>query len=130
MRLRQNLRDLLQRGRRRLDDAATALRRSFLGRFFAARTIRRIYAHTSALAEERGYPRASYETPLEYLSVLEQAFPDHREQVVRITEACVTVHYGKVPERPEDFRSFGRPGSASTRRQSRTLIQPSARRTL
>ena len=101
--IRHGLRDLLRRGRRRLDEAATALSRSLLGRFLAARTIRRIYAYLCALAEKQGYPRASYETPLEYLPALEQAFPDNREEVVRITEAYVAVHYGEVPERPEDL---------------------------
>lgn len=96
--LRHGLRDLLRRGRHRLDEAANAL-----GRFFAARTIRRIYAHVSALAAERGYPRAAYETPYEYLPALEHAFPDNREDVARVTEAYIAVHYGEVPERPEDL---------------------------
>jgi hypothetical protein len=101
--LRRGLRDLLRRGRQRLDDAAAALRRSRLGRFFVAMTIRRIYAYTGALAAEQGYPRAPHETPYEYLPTLEQAFPDHHEEVARITEAYVAVHYGEVPERPEEL---------------------------
>ncbi|MCK4315148.1 MAG: DUF4129 domain-containing protein, partial [Anaerolineae bacterium] len=94
--LRRGLRGLLRRGRHRLDEAANAL-----GRFFAARTIRRIYAHVSALAAERGYPRAAYETPYEYLPALKRAFPDNREDVTRVTEAYIAVHYGEMPERPE-----------------------------
>jgi len=104
--LRLGLRDLLGHGRRRLDEAAAALGRSRLGRFFAALTIRRIYAHVNALAAERGYPRVAYQTPYEYLPTLERAFPDNREDVVRITEAYVAVHYGEVPERPEDVATI------------------------
>jgi len=101
--LRRGLRDLLRRGRHRLDEASAALSRSLLGQLFAALTIRRIYAHMSVLAAERGYPRASYETPYEYLPILEQAFPDNREEVTRITEAYVAVHYGEVTERPDNL---------------------------
>jgi hypothetical protein len=101
--LRRGLRDLLRRGRHRLDGVAAALSRSRLGRLFAAMTIRRIYAHMGALAAERGYPRAPYQTPYEYLPALEQAFPASRDEAVRITEAYVAVHYGEVPERPEDL---------------------------
>jgi hypothetical protein len=102
-RLGQGLRDLLRHGRRRLDEAAAALGSSRLGQLFAALTIRRIYAHVNALAAERGYPRAPYQTPYEYLPALERAFPDNREDLARITEAYVAVHYGEVVERPGDL---------------------------
>ena len=101
--LRRRLRDVLRRGRRRLGGAAAALSRSLVGRFLVAMTIRRIYAHMGALAAERGYPRVPYETPYEYLPTLERSFPNSREEVTRITEAYVAVHYGEVPERPEDL---------------------------
>lgn len=101
--LRNGLRDLLRRGRRRLDQAAAALGRSLVGRLFAALTVRRIYARMGALAAERGYPRAPHETPYEYLPTLEQAFPVSREEMACITEAYVAVHYGELPERPEDL---------------------------
>jgi len=104
--LRHGLRDLLWHGRHRLDEAAAALSRSFLSRFLAATTIRRIYAHVGALAAERGYPRASYETPYEYLPTLEQAFPYSREEVARITEAYIAIHYGEMPERPDDLATI------------------------
>ena len=101
--LRRGLGDLLRRGRRRLDGAAAALSHTLLGRLFAALTIRRIYAHLGVLAAERGYPRLSSQTPYEYLPTLEQAFPDRREEVARITEAYVAVHYGEMPERAEEL---------------------------
>jgi len=101
--LSRGLRDLLQDGRRRLNEAAAALSHSILSRLSAGPTIRRIYAHLGALSAELGYPRASYETPYEYLPTLQQSFPDNRDEVARITEAYVAVHYGEVPERPEDL---------------------------
>jgi hypothetical protein len=101
--LHRGLEDLLRRGRQRLSEAADALGRSSLGRLFAALTIRRIYAHLVALAAKRGYPRLPYQTPYEYLPVLERAFPNHPEEAARITESYVAVHYGEVPERPEDL---------------------------
>jgi hypothetical protein len=104
--LRSALRDLLLDGRRRLRETADALGHSYLERVFAVLTIRRIYAHTSALAEKLGYPRALHETPYEYLSTLERAFPDHCEEAARITKAYVAAHYGEVPDRPEDLEAI------------------------
>jgi hypothetical protein len=101
--LRQGLEDLLRRGRRQLSEAADALGRSSLGRLFVSLTIRRIYAHLTALAAKRGHPRLPYQTPYEYLPVLERTFPDHRPELARITEAYVAVHYGEIPERPDDL---------------------------
>ena len=127
MHLRRRLRDVLRRGRRRLGGAAAALSRSLVGRFLAAMTIRRIYAHMGALAAERGYPRVPYETPYEYLPTLERSFPSNREDVTRITEAYVAVHYGEVPERPEDLAAVQtaweriREATAVKSRQSRRV---------
>ncbi len=101
---RRDLGDLLQRGRCRLSRAAEAVGRSRLGRRFARLTIRRIYAHLGALAAERGYERASHETPYDYLPALVQAFPESHQDVVRITESYVAVHYAELPELPEELR--------------------------
>jgi hypothetical protein len=101
--LRRSLRDLWDEGRRRLNEGAAALGRSLLGQFFVALTIRRIYAHLSALAAELGYPRADDQTPYEYQPILTQAFPEYPEEVAHITTAYVAVHYGEVPERPEEL---------------------------
>ncbi len=99
--LRQGLGDWLRRGRQRLGEAMSGLNHTLLNRFLTAMTIRRIYAHLSALAGDRGYPRADHETPYEYLPTLQRAFPSRRDDVVAITEAYVAVHYGEVPERAE-----------------------------
>lgn len=104
--LSDRLRDLLLRGRKGLDDMADALSRTLLGRLFVALTIRRIYALLGALAEERGYPRVPHETPYEYLPTLAKAFPGSDADVARITEAYVGVHYGELPERPEELAAI------------------------
>jgi hypothetical protein len=101
--LSDRLRDLLLRGRKGLGDMADALSRTLLGRLFVALTIRRIYALLGALAEEQGYPRVPHETPYEYLPTLDKAFPGSGADVTRITEAYVGVHYGELPERPEEL---------------------------
>jgi hypothetical protein len=35
--------------------------------------------------------------------LLERAFPENHAELSRVTEAYVAVHYGEVPERPEDL---------------------------
>lgn len=102
--VRNSLRDLLNDGRRRLGEMTNALSHSRLGQMFAALTIRRIYAHMSALAAELGHPRALYETPYEYQPTLEQAFPNNHEEVARVTEAYVAVHYGEVPDQQTNLQ--------------------------
>jgi hypothetical protein len=101
--LRRSLRDLWDEGRRRLGEAAAVLGHSLLGQFFVALTIRRIYAHLSALAAELGHPRAVHQTPYEYQPVLEEAFPECPEAVAQITGAYVAVHYGEIPEQSEEL---------------------------
>jgi hypothetical protein len=101
--LRRSLRDVWDEGRRRLNEGAAVLGRSLLGQFFVALTIRRIYAHLSALAAELGYPRAVDQTPYEYQPTLAEAFSEYSEAVARITAAYVAVHYGEIPEQPEEL---------------------------
>jgi hypothetical protein len=101
--LRRSLRDLWDEGRRRLGEAAAVLGHSLLGQFFVALTIRRIYAHLSALAAELGHPRAVQQTPYEYQPVLEEAFAEYPEAIARITRSYVAVHYGEIPEQPEEL---------------------------
>jgi hypothetical protein len=98
--LRRGLRELLARGRRRLEDAVAALDDSLLGRMFVAHTIRRVYAELGLLARGQGRPRLPYQTPYEYLPALRETFPTCSDDVALITEAYVAVHYGEMPERP------------------------------
>jgi hypothetical protein len=67
-------------------------------RFYAAVSIRKIYANMTRLAERQGFPRQPAETPYEYLPALGRAFPDCQAETAAITEAYVKVHYGEVPE--------------------------------
>ena len=76
------------------------LARSRLDRYWAAVTIRRIYARLGALAQDIGFPRSPQQTPYEYLPVLAEAFPGRRAELANITEAYVAVHYGETPEDP------------------------------
>ncbi len=103
--LRRGLADWLRQGHRRFDQAMTGLNRALLNRFLAAMTIRRIYAHLGAVAKDRGYPRAGHETPYEYLPTLERSFPGHHDDLVRITEAYVAVHYGEAAEGAEELEA-------------------------
>lgn len=94
-----------------LDESAGGLaqlvQRFGLGRrMLAALSIRRIYAQMARLAATRGYPRAPSETPYQYLSSLARAFPNATGQVRLITEAYVNVHYGELPETPEDLATI------------------------
>jgi hypothetical protein len=97
---RQGLRELFEQGRQRLMEAVGGLRRARVPRLFAALSIRRIYAYLGALADAHGYPRPVHQTPYDYLPTLDHAFPNNAEDVRRITDAYVSVHYGEAPERP------------------------------
>jgi hypothetical protein len=54
-------------------------------------------------AAAHGYPRASAETPYEYLNTLALAWPDGQEESRLITEAFVRVRYGEVPETHDEL---------------------------
>jgi hypothetical protein len=58
------------------------------------------------LAAAQGYPRTPSETPYQYLPSLVRAFPNGEAQTRRITEAYVGVHYGELPETPEDLAAI------------------------
>ncbi|MEZ4867652.1 MAG: DUF4129 domain-containing protein [Caldilineaceae bacterium] len=82
----------------RLRTLADLFRRHGLGpRLLAAISVQNIYANVCRLASRRGYPRRLAQPPDEYLPQLERAFPDHAEQLVRLTAAYMRVHYGDQP---------------------------------
>ncbi|HSH05883.1 MAG TPA: DUF4129 domain-containing protein [Anaerolineae bacterium] len=64
----------------------------------AAASIRRIYAQMTQMATDYGYPRPATTTPLEYLSLLSQAWPDHQVETNLITQAFIRIRYGEIPE--------------------------------
>lgn len=101
--LQRGLEDLLSGARRRLRRAADILVASPVGHVLARLTIRTTYAHMASLAASRGYPRAIDETPYDYLPALKRAFPGSEDEVTRITESYVAVHYGELPERQDDL---------------------------
>ncbi|MBN1137386.1 MAG: DUF4129 domain-containing protein, partial [Anaerolineae bacterium] len=99
----RSLADLLQSGRQRLEEAAGRI----LGiQLLSAISIRRIYANLVRLATEQGYPRASAQTPYEYLVTLRQALPGSEAETALITNAYVNAHYGKLPDTPEELQQI------------------------
>jgi hypothetical protein len=60
----------------------------------SALAIRMIYRELLRLMAEFGFPRRPWETPYEYLKVLEEAFPSVRTELGFITEAYVMARYG------------------------------------
>jgi hypothetical protein len=97
--LARNLRAMLRGGLDRLGDLADTASRFGLGsRFLAAISIRRIYTNLLRLAADAGYPRATSETPYEYLDTLRRALPENEADAHTITEAYVNARYGQVPD--------------------------------
>jgi hypothetical protein len=94
------MRDTSRRGLKGLGDALAGSR---VAELFAARTIRRTYAHMAALAARRGHPRSVDETPYDYLETLQSAFPENQRDAALITESYVLVHYGELPESRRDL---------------------------
>ena len=73
-------------------------RRFGLGRrFYAALSVRHIYANVQRLAAERGHPRQKAQTPNDYLPELLLAFPTAEEALRLITDAYNAFEYGQVP---------------------------------
>ncbi len=75
-----------------------------LDRWYAAASIRRIYAQMVNEASRRGYPRPDSDTPFEYLPTLVKSWPDMRSQLEAITGAYVSAHYGELPETAKELQ--------------------------
>jgi hypothetical protein len=101
--LRDALAGLLGRARNRLRGAANMVRHFGIGSdLLTAISVRNIYANTTRLARQRGYPRDRARTPYEFLSDLQAAFPQAQSEAQAITDAYVGVHYGELPtDRPQ-----------------------------
>lgn len=69
-----------------------------LMRRWHAASIRRLYRQMVRAATANGFPRDHTETPYEYLTTLNQAWPEGQDEVQLITHAFVRVRYGEVPE--------------------------------
>ncbi len=95
-----------RKGSRGLGDQARSLIKSisrlFPGqRFLTKIRIRQIYAAVLSLAENFGQPRKTFQTPLEYLPVIQGLFPGASEEAKQITRAYLIVRYGENPEDPD-----------------------------
>jgi hypothetical protein len=60
-------------------------------------SVRQIYARLLKLAGSAGYPRASYQTPLEYQRFLSTALPTLRSELSDITAAYLEARYAPLP---------------------------------
>jgi len=101
----RGLRNALRRGLGNLKDLAGMVGRFGIGRdFYAAISIRHIYANLQKLAAERGRPRDPAWTPNDYLPQLFQAFPGQEEPLRLITAAYNDFEYGHVSTDPEDLK--------------------------
>ena len=79
------------------DDAPDRLRQTF-SRWFAAATIRLIYARMAREAARRSFERKPNQTTQEFLPVLQQAFPSAEADVRLISDAYEAAHYGQIPD--------------------------------
>ncbi len=88
----------LVRGARRLRRRRKSLDQ--IARQQIANRIRAIYQHLLELAAALERPRPLAATPLEFLSVLKDLFPDHLNALETLTYAYIQVRYGEIPEDP------------------------------
>lgn len=92
---RRGLGDVLQKGWQRLRNWADLVGRYGVGRrFYAALSVRYLYANLQHLAAQRGHPRAGAQTPNDYLPQLQQAFPGQETALAQLTHAYNAVEYG------------------------------------
>ena len=93
----QGLMDALRRGFGKLKDLAGMVGQFGVGKqFYAALSVRHIYANLQKLAAQRGFPRDPSWTPNDYLPRLMQAFPGQEEALRHITEVYNAYEYGHV----------------------------------
>jgi hypothetical protein len=69
-------------------------------RIRTAARIRQIYADLMDICDSLGKPRLEAQTPLEFISVLINLFPDYQSEIDMITNAYLDVRYGLLPENP------------------------------
>ena len=85
-------------GRQRVRRLAGLVSRFGIGRrFYAALSVRHVYANLQHLAAERGFPRRPAQTPNDYLPTLEEAFPGHEDAIRHITTLYNAYEYGDIP---------------------------------
>ncbi len=100
--LRDSLGGLLRNGLAGLQNLLKTLGQFGVGRDLVnVLTIKRLYARLIAQAAEQGYSRGPAETPFEYQSALNKAFPGYSAEIELVTRAYVNVHYGELPDNPD-----------------------------
>lgn len=103
----KGLMDALRRGFGRIKDLAGLVGQFGVGKgFYAAVSIRNIYANLQKLAAERGYPRDPAWTPNDYLPVLKQAFPGQDAALQHITDVYNAYEYGHVSTDPAEMEKL------------------------
>lgn len=68
-----------------------------------AASVRRIYQNMCQAAAASGYARQAAQTPFEYQTTLNRAWPDNQADARLITEAYVKIRYGELPETENDL---------------------------
>ena len=122
----QGLMDALRRGFGRVKDLAGLVGQFGVGKgFYAAVSIRHIYANLQKLAAERGYPRDPAWTPNDYLPALKRAFPGQDEALQHITEVYNAYEYGHVSTDPAEMEKLKAAWEA-IRTMPETEISPSS----
>ena len=85
----------LRRGLERLRNLANLVGRFGLShQLLDAVSVENMYANVSRLARQRGFPRSVNQPPDAYLPTLSRAFPSQDDQLLRLTNAYMRVHYG------------------------------------
>ena len=101
---RQGLGRLVSGGLNRLRNLANLIGQFGLGRrFYAAVSVRNIYANMLRLAAERGFSRHPAQTPNDFLPRLHEAFPGQEMALSHITEVYNAVEYGEVPTSTDEL---------------------------
>ncbi len=99
--------DALRRGFDKLGELMELIGQFGVGRkFYAAVSIRHIYANVQKLASQQGYPRDPSWTPNDYLPQLIQAFPEQEHALQHITEAYNAYEYGHVAADPAELKQL------------------------
>ncbi len=101
---RAGLMDALRRGLDKVKGVAGMVGRFGVGKgFYAAISIRHVYANLQRLAAHRGFPRDSAWTPNDYLPSLMRAFPGQEAALRHITDVYNAFEYGHVSTESEEM---------------------------
>lgn len=101
-----NVGNTLGKQLKKLGKALSSIAQTGLGGdLFATFTIRWAYARMERMGKRRGFPRGKSQTPYEYQTRLQQAFPGGNASIRTITDAYVAIRYGELPERDNDLEA-------------------------